>query len=46
LSNEHEDFKWIALNKFKEVFSWTESKEVLDKIIEKIKTLFRKNENS
>jgi 8-oxo-dGTP pyrophosphatase MutT (NUDIX family) len=46
LSKEHEDFKWVPLNKFKEVFSWTESKEVLDKIIEKIEALFRENENN
>jgi len=46
LSKEHEDFKWIQLNKLKEVFSWTESKEVLDGIMEKIKTHFRENENN
>ena len=46
LSEEHEDFKWIPLDNLKEIFSWTESKEVLDKIIESIWELFRKNENN
>ena len=46
LCNEHEDFKWVSLNNFKNVFSWTESKEVLNKIIEKINTFFSKNENN
>ncbi|MEK6926714.1 MAG: NUDIX domain-containing protein [Nanoarchaeota archaeon] len=46
LSDEHEDSKWIGLNNLKEVFSWTESEEVLDKIVDKIKELFRKNENN
>lgn len=46
LSEEHDDFKWISLNNLKDVFFWTESKEVLDEIIEKIKTLFRKNGNN
>lgn len=46
LSDEHEDFKWVQLNELKETFSWTEPKEVLDEIMKKIKTLFRKNENN
>ncbi len=46
LSDEHEGFEWVPLDNFKNVFSWTESKEVLDEIIEKIKILFRKYENN
>lgn len=46
LSTEHEDFKWVPLTKLKEEFFWTESKEMLNIIIEKIKALFIKNESS
>jgi 8-oxo-dGTP pyrophosphatase MutT (NUDIX family) len=46
LSEEHIDFKWISLDKLRGIFSWTESQEVLDKIIEKIHILLSKNEDN
>ena len=46
LSEEHEDFKWVPLDNLQKVFSWTESKEVLEEVVSKIRELFRKNENN